>query len=31
MTIKKTPAFYALLVCLTLPLSGCGMFFGDNG
>lgn len=31
MTVKKTPALYALLVCLTFPLSGCGMFFGDEG
>lgn len=31
MMLKKTPALYALLLCLTLPLSGCGMFFGDNG
>lgn len=31
MTVKKTPTLYALLVCLSLPLSGCGMFFGDDG
>src|SRR5690606_13502416 len=31
MTVKKTPALYALLVCVTLPLSGCGIFFGDDG
>lgn len=31
MTLKKTPALYALLICLTLPLSGCGIFFGDEG
>lgn len=31
MTVKKTPAFYALLICVTLPLSGCGIFFGEDG
>lgn len=31
MTVKKNPALYALLACLTFSLSGCGIFFGDEG
>lgn len=31
MTVKKSPAFYVLLALLSFSLSGCGMFFGDEG
>lgn len=31
MTVNKTPLFYVLFGCLCVSLSGCGMFFGDDG
>src|SRR5690606_34460303 len=31
MTVKKSPAFYVLLALLSVSLSGCGFFFGDDG
>lgn len=31
MTVKTKAIFPLLLVALTLPLSGCGIFFGDDG
>lgn len=31
MTAKKNPAFYAMLGLLSVSLSGCGMFFGEEG
>jgi len=31
MIAKRTPAFYAMLGLLSVSLSGCGMFFGDEG
>jgi outer membrane protein assembly factor BamC len=31
MNLRTKPVFYIALVVLTLPLSGCGMFFGQDG
>src|SRR5690554_4018189 len=31
MTVKKSPAFYVLLALLSVSLSDCGFFFGDDG
>lgn len=31
MTAKRKPAFYAMVGILSLSLSGCGMFFGEEG
>jgi outer membrane protein assembly factor BamC len=29
--VVKTAAYYSVMACLSFSLSGCGMFFGDDG